>query len=210
MLHLIDLGLWHCEPGKYYERLPRWRYNVHAHGISRMVWQRPRCRKTEWIHGKILTILNNSKPLSGEAFIPERRFLLLVIPILTFLPSKTNLQARSRNLMRVSDPTKRKTYLRQGKLAICAFLAELPKSEHDITSFTLDVPFATERLMSFTVSGIFREPENEGGPSGQVIRHFNRVFVVVPQGQGFCIVNDMLYITIPTNYQKKVKELVSN
>jgi len=111
--------------------------------------------------------------------------------------------ARSRNLMRVSDPTKRKTYLRQGKLAICAFLAELPKSEHDITSFTLDVPFATERLMSFTVSGIFREPENEGGPSGQVIRHFNRVFVVVPQGQGFCIVNDMLYITIPTNYQKK-------
>ena len=107
--------------------------------------------------------------------------------------------------MRVSDPTKRKTYLRQGKLAICAFLAELPKSEHDITSFTLDVPFATERLMSFTVSGIFREPENEGGPSGQVIRHFNRVFVVVPQGQGFCIVNDMLYITIPTNYQKKVK-----
>ena len=152
-----------------------------------------------------LTILHNSKPLSGEA----RRFLLLVIPISTFLPSKTNLQARSRNLMRVSDPTKRKTYLRQGKLAICAFLAELPKSEHDITSFTLDVPFATERLMSFTVSGIFREPENEGGPSGQVIRHFNRVFVVVPQGQGFCIVNDMLYITIPTNYQKKVNKILN-
>jgi len=111
--------------------------------------------------------------------------------------------ARSRNLMRVTDPTKRKTYLRQGKLAICAYLAELPKSEHDVTSFTLDVPFATERLMSFTVSGIFREPENESRPSGQIIRHFNRVFVVVPQGQGFCIVNDMLYITIPTIYQKK-------
>ena len=201
MLNFIDLGLWHCEPGKYYERLPRWRYNVHAHGISRMVWQRTRCRKTEWIHGKILTILHNSKTLSSEAF-----FLCLAIPTVILWLLNTNLQARSRNLMRVSDPTKRKTYLRQGKLAICAFLAELPKSEHDITSFTLDVPFATERLMSFTVSGIFREPENEGGPSGQVIRHFNRVFVVVPQGQGFCIVNDMLYITIPTNYQKKVKK----
>ena len=106
--------------------------------------------------------------------------------------------------MRVTDPTKRKTYLRQGKLAICAFLAELPKSEHDITSFTLDVPFATGILMSFTVSGIFKELENEGGPTGPVIRHFNRVFVVVPHGPGFCIVNDMLYITIPTSYQKKV------
>ena len=69
MLNFIDLGLWHCEPGKYYERLPRWRYNVHAHGISRMVWQRTRCRKTEWIHGKILTILHNSKTLSSEAFL---------------------------------------------------------------------------------------------------------------------------------------------
>jgi len=92
---------------------------------------------------------------------------------------------------------------RKGKLAICAFLAELPKSEHDVTSFTLDIPFATDRLMSFTVSGIFREPENQGGPAGQIIRHFSRVFVVVPQGQGFCIVNDMLYVTIPTHRQKK-------
>ena len=90
--------------------------------------------------------------------------------------------------MRVADHTKRHTYLRKGKLAICAFLAELPKSEHDVTSFTLDIPFATDRLMSFTVSGIFREPENQGGPAGQIIRHFSRVFVVVPQGQGFCIV----------------------
>ena len=199
MLNFIDLGLWHCEPGKYYECLPWRRYNVHAHGISRMVWQRSRCRKTEWIYGKILTILHNSNP-----------FYVVIISTSILWLLNTNLQARSRNLMRVSDPTKRKTYLRQGKLAICAFLAELPKSEHDITSFTLDVPFATERLMSFTVSGIFREPENEGGPSGQVIRHFNRVFVVVPQGQGFCIVNDMLYITIPTNYQKKVKQIILN
>ena len=112
--------------------------------------------------------------------------------------------------MRVADPTKRNTYLRKGKLAICAFLAELPKSEHDVTSFTLDIPFATERLMSFSVSGIFREPENQGGQAGQIIRHFNRVFVVVPHGQGFCIVNDMLYITIPTHRQKKVKKCMRN
>ena len=100
--------------------------------------------------------------------------------------------------------------MRQGRLAICAFLAELPKSEHDITSFTLDVPFATEGLMSFTVSGIFRETENAGGEHGQIIRHFNRIFVVVPHGQGFCIVNDILYITIATSKQKKVNLNLGN
>ena len=89
-------------------------------------------------------------------------------------------------------------------MAICAFLEELPKTEHDVTSLTLDVPFVMEKLMSFTVSGVFRETENAGGEHGQIIRHFNRIFVVVPQGQGFCIVNDVLYVTIATNYQKQV------
>ena len=89
--------------------------------------------------------------------------------------------------MRVADPTKRNTYLRKGKLAICAFLAELPKSEHDVTSFTLDIPFATERLMSFSVSGIFREPENPSLVQCTLLEfsapfrnHISRKKIVVP------------------------------
>ena len=35
-------------------------------------------------------------------------------------------------------------------------------------------------------------------PDKQPLRHFNRMFVVVRQGNGFCIVNDMLHVTLPT------------
>ena len=36
------------------------------------------------------------------------------------------------------------------------------------------------------------------------LRHFNRMFVVVPQGSGFCIVNEMLHVTLPTANQADV------
>ncbi len=106
---------------------------------------------------------------------------------------------RSRNLARVADPVKRQRLLRQGRLAIVAFLSELPKTRHDLTTFTLDVPFATERLITFTVSGIFMETV----PAGQKppIRHFNRMFVVVPQGEGLCIINETMFVTSATRKQ---------
>jgi len=101
----------------------------------------------------------------------------------------------SRNLMRVrEDGNKRDRLLRQGRLKIASFLNDLPKSEHDMNSFTLDLTFATDRLMSFTVTGVFRERTLRELP----LRHFNRMFVVVPQGTGFCIVNEMLHVTLPT------------
>jgi len=110
----------------------------------------------------------------------------------------------SRNLRIVTQSIKRTQYLRKGKLAICAFLTELPKTEHDDASFTLDVPIASEKLLCFTVSGLFRELESENEQAQEkIIRHFNRVFIVIPHGGGFCIVNDMLYLTVPTNLQKK-------
>ena len=37
----------------------------------------------------------------------------------------------------------------------------------------------------------------------QPLRHFNRMFVVVPQGSGFCIVNDMFHVTLPTQPDEK-------
>jgi len=45
--------------------------------------------------------------------------------------------------------------------------------------------------------GVFRERTLRELP----LRHFNRMFVVVPQGSGFCIVNEMLHVTLPTAKQ---------
>eukprot|EP00095_Tigriopus_kingsejongensis_P005674 maker-scaffold846_size89341-snap-gene-0.13 protein:Tk05674 transcript:maker-scaffold846_size89341-snap-gene-0.13-mRNA-1 annotation:"hypothetical protein DAPPUDRAFT_302769" len=103
----------------------------------------------------------------------------------------------SRNLFEVPNLNKRMKQLHTGKLAIVAFLNTLPKTETDMNSVTLDIPFATERLMTFTVTGMFRQRATKNNP----IRHFNRVFLVVPQGSGFVIVNEMLYITNPTPMQ---------
>jgi len=105
--------------------------------------------------------------------------------------------ARSRNIIRLSDPIKRRSFLKTGRLAITSFISELPKTEHDFNSFTLDVPLADSDagLMQFTVTGVFKETEQSTSP---VIRHFSRTFLVVPQGNGFCIVNETLFVTNST------------
>ena len=73
------------------------------------------------------------------------------------------------------------------------------------SSFTLDVPFATDRLVTFSVSGAFRERNDK--PAPYPIRHFSRMFTVVPQGEGLCIVNDNLFITMATKEQSEVNEI---
>ena len=47
--------------------------------------------------------------------------------------------------------------LHQGRLKIVGFLDDLPKTQHFMDSFTLDVTLATAHLMTFTVTGLFRE-----------------------------------------------------
>ena len=61
-------------------------------------------------------------------------------------------------------------FIISGRFGICAFLKDLPKTSHDPASLTLDLPFATDRLMTFTVTGIFKEREN----GDDAVRHFNR------------------------------------
>lgn len=102
----------------------------------------------------------------------------------------------SRNLRRVEHEKKRHDLLRQGKLQVVAFLSKLPKTEHDRSSFTLDVPFTSATMMTFTVTGLFKERDTKHKDS---VRHFNRCFVVVPQGAGFCIINETLYVSVATD-----------
>lgn len=102
----------------------------------------------------------------------------------------------SRNLLKVNYEKRRHDLLRQGKLQVVAFLSKLPKTEHDMNTFTLDVPFSSESLMIFTITGCFREKDTKQKAS---IRHFNRCFIVVPQGSGFCIINETLFISTATD-----------
>jgi len=102
----------------------------------------------------------------------------------------------SRNLKRVDYEKKRHDLLRRGKLQVVAFLSKLPKTEHDLSSFTLDVPFTSPSLMIFTVTGLFRERETKLKES---VRHFNRCFIVVPQGGGFVIINETLFVSTATD-----------
>jgi len=106
----------------------------------------------------------------------------------------------SRNLKRVEYEKKRHDLLRKGKLQIVAFLSKLPKTEHDMNTFTLDLPFTSESLMIFTVTGCFKERDTKLKES---IRHFNRCFIVVPQGPGFCIINETLFVCQATDLSNR-------
>lgn len=106
----------------------------------------------------------------------------------------------SRNFVRINTEHRRLKLLHKGRLPIVSFLTGLPKSQHDPTTFTLDLPFTSESLMIFTVTGMFKERETKT----KSVRHFNRCFIVVPRGSGFCIINETLFICNPsaTNAKK--------
>lgn len=98
----------------------------------------------------------------------------------------------SRNLKKLKDPTTRFRLLKHTRLNVVAFLSELPKTQHDTASLIVDVNTFTNTLLSFTVTGVFKEVE---GKSRDSVRAFCRVFVTVPAGgTSLCIVNDELFV----------------
>jgi len=112
-------------------------------------------------------------------------------------PNKlTDYTRESRNFLANNFNPERR--LHNGRSTIISFLNTLPLTNHVTESFTLDIPFATANLMTFTVTGVFLERRTD---HIKVYRHFNRVFVVVPRNSGFCIVNEMLSVTAATHKQ---------
>ncbi|XP_036799099.1 nuclear RNA export factor 1 isoform X2 [Oncorhynchus mykiss] len=102
----------------------------------------------------------------------------------------------SRNIKRLKDPSTRFRLLKHTRLNVVALLNELPKTQHDSASFNVDVNTYTTTLLSFTVSGMFKEVD---GKSEDAVRAFSRVFIAVPAGiSGLCIVNDELFVRIAT------------
>ncbi|XP_053576058.1 nuclear RNA export factor 1 isoform X2 [Bombina bombina] len=98
----------------------------------------------------------------------------------------------SRNLKKVRDQTLRFKLLKHKCLNVVGFLNELPKTQHDLNSFVVDVTAQTITLLSFVVNGIFKEVEDQ---SVSVVRGFSRIFVAVPGSDGgLLLVNDQLFI----------------
>ncbi|XP_033992990.1 nuclear RNA export factor 1 isoform X2 [Trematomus bernacchii] len=127
--------------------------------------------------------------------------LSLTTPYSTQNPSRSSLgeyHKDTRNLKRIKDTTVRFRLLKHTRLNVVAFLNELPKTQHDIASFNVDVNTFTNTLLSFTVSGVFKEVAVDG-KSRESTMAFSRVFVTVPAGNnGLCIVNDQMFIRMAT------------
>lgn len=54
-------------------------------------------------------------------------------------------------------------------------------------------------MMLITVTGLFKELDTKD----TALRFFNRTFVIVPEGSGYCIRNEQLFIANPSEQQEK-------
>ncbi|XP_075426180.1 LOW QUALITY PROTEIN: nuclear RNA export factor 1-like [Ascaphus truei] len=87
----------------------------------------------------------------------------------------------SRNVKRLKDPNLRYKLLKYKRLNVVSFLSELPRTQHDLNSFVVDINAHSNMLLCFVVDGIFKEAE---GPSNDSVRAFSRVFIAVPASDG--------------------------
>ncbi|XP_069168462.1 nuclear RNA export factor 1 isoform X2 [Procambarus clarkii] len=105
----------------------------------------------------------------------------------------------NRNLKKVFASDQRHKLVFQGRSTIGCVLRQLPSTVHDPPSFTLDVPVADPKLIVVTLSGVFRQHADRNPP----IRSFTRTLTIIPEGTGFCICNEQLFITRATIDQVK-------
>ncbi|TRY90136.1 hypothetical protein DNTS_031621 [Danionella cerebrum] len=131
----------------------------------------------------------NRQPLM-EAYHEGACFSLCLASISKYCRSED--YEHSRNLKDIREPSARFGLLKHTSVNVVAFLTNLPKTQHDLSSVTVDVLAFTSTLLAFTVSGVFRELDEQ---SGESIKAFSRVFLAVPaQNAGLCVVNDELFV----------------
>ncbi len=119
-------------------------------------------------------------------------------------PRFQNYYHESRNMRKISDPKKLGRLLKTGSVSVVAFLKNLPRTSHNSASFLVDITHFSTSLLSFTVNGIFTEPDSDANRPYK--RAFTRVFVTVPQGSGIVIANEQLTITNTTEKQRIAKD----
>uniref|UniRef100_A0A8C6DYQ5 NTF2 domain-containing protein n=1 Tax=Moschus moschiferus TaxID=68415 RepID=A0A8C6DYQ5_MOSMO len=125
-------------------------------------------------------------------FYHEEACFFLTIP---FHPKYSDLcrpAPDNRNTETLKNPNLRVQMLKHTKRDIVHALCVLPKTQHDFSSFTVDMCFQTEMIFCFSVSGVFKEVE---GSSQGCVRAFTRTFITAPtSSSSFCIVNDELFV----------------
>uniref|UniRef100_A0AAY4BXT6 Nuclear RNA export factor 1 n=1 Tax=Denticeps clupeoides TaxID=299321 RepID=A0AAY4BXT6_9TELE len=114
-------------------------------------------------------------------------FSLVLCPFLRC--SLPEYQKDCRNLKKIKDSTLRFRLLRHTRLNVAAFLNELPKTQHDTSSFTVDVNIIVHLNWTFPSAAAVdcksRDP----------VRAFSRIFIAVPAGNsGLSVVNDQLFV----------------
>ncbi|XP_035581261.1 nuclear RNA export factor 3 isoform X1 [Zalophus californianus] len=98
----------------------------------------------------------------------------------------------SRNMKKLKDPFLRVQLLKHTKCDIMCSLCVLPQTQHDLSSFMVDMWFQTETMLCFSVNGVFKEVE---GMSQDSVRAFTRTFIATPvSSYSLCIVNDDLFV----------------
>ena len=65
----------------------------------------------------------------------------------------TEYQVDARNLNLIVQPNKRFSFLKQGHQKVIEFINELPKTTHDLDTFTLDIPVVSDGFLTMTVTG---------------------------------------------------------
>ncbi|KAL6254246.1 hypothetical protein P5V15_014910 [Pogonomyrmex californicus] len=105
----------------------------------------------------------------------------------------------NRNLLKINNTNKRHKLLKQGRLPVVSLLSEMPRTRHLLNTFTMDISLVTQAMMFITLTGYFQELNKRDEP----IRHFNRTFMIVPEGDGYCIRNEQLHISQPPEAQLK-------
>nr|XP_034341860.1 nuclear RNA export factor 2-like [Arvicanthis niloticus] len=108
----------------------------------------------------------------------------------------------NRNMMRLNNTFLRLRLLKHKKCNIVTCLHELPKTQHDLNSYVIDLCVQTENMICFSVNGVFKEVE---GKSWGCVRAFTRTFILTADSHfRLCIVNDEMILrnASPTETRK--------
>ncbi|KAM6143281.1 nuclear RNA export factor 2-like [Erethizon dorsatum] len=98
----------------------------------------------------------------------------------------------SRNVKKLKEPHLRRQLLKYTKRDIVDSLCALPKTQHDCSTFVVDMWLQTEMMLCFSVSGVFKEIQ---GTSQGCVHAFTRTFIATPGSSAcLCIVNDHLFV----------------
>ncbi|CAH8587689.1 unnamed protein product [Schistosoma turkestanicum] len=136
-------------------------------------------------------------------------------PTTTYLTTSRLTQAyflRSRNLLRCRDQSRRRDMVIRGSLGIAHFLDELPATEHQLESLSVDVAFHSGTQMLFTMGGVFYEVSPMGSNSSnsssqeksvrKVLRCFTRTMILIAPG-GHIVQDDYIVSNPSTSLCKK-------